>query len=153
MQSYGEQTSTGGSAYSSTLSTSASVSSNSTSNSTGPAVLSASLNSASTHPAQPSKPSVPGLCQILQIPCGVLTQGLFFFSILLSSAQPAFGWGRSCTYDFSSLRYSCSLCPREDKNFAFIESTSEANISHISIVKHKTPPLDMPSSHTPGILI
>ncbi|XP_071537289.1 uncharacterized protein lig isoform X5 [Panulirus ornatus] len=59
-QSYGEQTSTGGSAYSSTLSTSASVSSNSTSNSTGPAVLSASLNSAPTHPAQPSKPSVPG---------------------------------------------------------------------------------------------
>ncbi|XP_071537290.1 uncharacterized protein lig isoform X6 [Panulirus ornatus] len=58
-QSYGEQTSTGGSAYSSTLSTSASVSSNSTSNSTGPAVLSASLNSAPTHPAQPSKPSVP----------------------------------------------------------------------------------------------
>ncbi|KAK8736800.1 hypothetical protein OTU49_004649, partial [Cherax quadricarinatus] len=59
-QSYGEQTSTGGSAYSSTLSTSASVSSNSTSNSTGPAVLSASLNSASSHPVQPSKPSVPG---------------------------------------------------------------------------------------------
>ncbi|KAG0714878.1 Ubiquitin-associated protein 2 [Chionoecetes opilio] len=59
-QSYGEQTSTGGSAYSSTLSTSAPVSS-STTNSTGPsAALSATLNSSSTHPVQPSKPSVPG---------------------------------------------------------------------------------------------
>ncbi|XP_069980422.1 protein lingerer isoform X3 [Penaeus vannamei] len=59
-QSYAEQTSTGGSGLSSTLSTSASVSSSSTSNSTGPTVLSASLNSASAHPVQPSKPSVPG---------------------------------------------------------------------------------------------
>ena len=60
-QSYGEQTSTGGSAYSSTLSTSAPVSSSTTSNSTGPAAaLSATLNSGSTHPVQPSKASVPG---------------------------------------------------------------------------------------------
>ncbi|XP_047471214.1 ubiquitin-associated protein 2-like isoform X6 [Penaeus chinensis] len=59
-QSYAEQTSTGGSGLSSTLSTSASVSSSSTSNSTGPTVLSATLNSASAHPVQPSKPSVPG---------------------------------------------------------------------------------------------
>lgn len=58
-QNFGEQTSTGGgSAYSSTLSTSAPVSS--TSNSAGPTVLSATLNSAATHPVQPSKPSVPG---------------------------------------------------------------------------------------------
>ncbi|XP_064082426.1 ubiquitin-associated protein 2-like isoform X6 [Macrobrachium nipponense] len=58
-QSFGEQTSTGASGLSSTLSTSATVSSNVTS-STGSAVLSATLNSAPTLPVQPSKPSVPG---------------------------------------------------------------------------------------------
>ncbi|XP_066951823.1 protein lingerer isoform X4 [Macrobrachium rosenbergii] len=57
-QSFGEQTSTGASGLSSTLSTSATVSSNVTS-STGSAVLSATLNSAPTLPVQPSKPSVP----------------------------------------------------------------------------------------------
>ncbi|KAK7074398.1 hypothetical protein SK128_008882 [Halocaridina rubra] len=72
-QSYGEQTSTGASGLSSTLSTSATVSSSATS-STGSGVLSGSLNSAPTHPVQPSKPSVPGkvMSSVTGVPPGVL---------------------------------------------------------------------------------
>lgn len=66
-QTYGEQTSTGGSAYAtgSTLSTSAPVSSNSVSNNSGPPVFSATLHPAATHPVQPSKPSVPGIAFVI----------------------------------------------------------------------------------------